>query len=174
MHPIAIAQYAYQSPSMTVRIGDVVTWTNQDEAPHDVVTSAGPVPLRSPMLSTGQSWNSTFTEPGTYSYYCSVHPDMWAEIIVLPADPEPAQQPAPQQPDPVVDQQAPPVGQSEQTAPEGTNTAVPTPAGAAPVVTALPGTPSGPSLDPMLLLAGLVAGVTTLCLLLIGSRPDNG
>lgn len=42
------------------------------------------------------------------------------------------------------------------------------------MVTALPGTPSGPSLDPMLLLAGLVAGVTTLCLLLIGSRPDNG
>jgi amicyanin len=170
-HPITIAQYAYQSPSMTVRIGDVVTWTNQDEAPHDVVTPAGPVAFRSPMLATGQSWSFTFIEPGTYSYYCSIHPDMRAEIVVLPADPEPTQPEAQpqQQADPVAEQQAPPAAQPEQT-----TTAAQAPTTTGQAVTALPAAPTQPPLDPMLLLAGLVAGVTTLCLLLIGSRPDNG
>src|ERR1044072_2211388 len=44
------------------------------------------------MMATGQSWTFTFTVPGTYSYYCSVHPDMRAQVVVLPAE---TQEPAP-------------------------------------------------------------------------------
>ncbi|MEJ2853548.1 MULTISPECIES: cupredoxin domain-containing protein [unclassified Saccharothrix] len=162
-HAVPIRQYAYQPGSMTVRVGDTVTWTNEDQAAHDVVTSAGPAAFQSPMLATGQSWTFTFTVPGTYAYYCSVHPDMRAEITVLPVE---TPQPAPQTTQPVAEVPQQPHVQSPQvvtTTPPVTTTA--TQAATTP-------TPSG--LNPMLLLAGLVAAVTTFCLLLIGSRPDKG
>lgn len=163
-HAVPIRQYAYQPGSMTVRVGDTVTWTNEDQAAHDVVTSAGPAAFQSPMLATGQSWTFTFTVPGTYAYYCSVHPDMRAEITVLPEEtPEPAPQPAPQ---PVAEAPQETHVQSPQvvtTTPPVTTTA-----------TQAATTPNPSGLNPMLLLAGLVAAVTTFCLLLIGSRPDKG
>ncbi|XVV03750.1 cupredoxin domain-containing protein [Actinosynnema sp. CA-248983] len=160
-HAVPIRQYAYQPASLTIRVGDTVTWTNEDQAPHDVVTSAGPAALQSPMLATGQTWTHTFTAAGTYSYYCSIHPDMRAQITVLPEEtPEPQAPPQPQIQSPQVIGTTLPVT-TETSAPV---TAVPQ-AASAPV-------PSGP--HPMLLLAGLVAAVTTFCLLLIGSRPDKG
>jgi hypothetical protein len=61
-----------------------VTWTNQDTAPH-TVTSEGSGPLDSPNLQKGDSWSFTFTTPGTYAYYCAVHPDMKGPVTVTPA-----------------------------------------------------------------------------------------
>src|SRR5438270_1189021 len=78
---VMIEQYAYSSATLTVRVGDTVTWTNHDQAQHDVVTTSAPAAFRSPLLAQGQSWSQTFTVPGTYSYYCSVHPDMRAQVI---------------------------------------------------------------------------------------------
>lgn len=162
-HAVPIRQYAYQPATMTIRVGDTVTWTNEDQAPHDVVTSAGPAALQSPMLETGQSWTYTFTVAGTYSYYCSIHPDMRAQITVLPED-----TPEPQAP------QAPPPPQIQSPQVIATTPAVTTET-VSPTTTvpqaASTTTPSG--LHPMLLLAGLVAAVATFCLLLIGSRPDK-
>ena len=77
--------YAFSPAALTVRVGDTVTWIQHDEAPHDVVTTSAPVAFRSPQLSAGQSWSYTFQQPGTYQYYCSVHPDMRASVTVLPA-----------------------------------------------------------------------------------------
>jgi amicyanin len=171
-HRIPIAQYAYQPGDMTVRVGEAVTWTNQDQAPHDVVTSAGPAVLQSPMLAQGQSWSFTFTVAGTYDYYCSVHPDMRARITVLPEETPDQATPAPV---PVGQRPAEqPVGQpavpAHEAAPAPT-TSAPTTSAPTQVVAATP--PSSTGLDPMLLLAGLVAAVTTFCLLLIGSRPEK-
>ena len=161
-HQIPIAKYAYVPATMTVRVGDVVTWTNQDEASHDVAGGT----FRSPMLARGQSWSFTFTQPGTFDYICSVHPDMRAQIVVLArettAAPPPPPAPVPQ---PVVQQPAPTTGAAPETA------AAPTSTTTAAAVAAPP--PASPGLPPMLLLAGLVAAVTTLCLLLIGSRPER-
>src|SRR5207253_313130 len=56
--------------------------TNQDTAPHTVTTTSGPQSLNSPYLSKGQSWSYTFSVPGTYQYYCTVHPEMRARVIV--------------------------------------------------------------------------------------------
>jgi plastocyanin len=158
-HQIPIARYAYVPATMTVRVGDVVTWTNQDEASHDVAGGT----FRSPMLAQGQSWSFTFTQPGTFDYICSVHPDMRAQIVVLAKETTAA--PPPPVPQPVVQQPAP---TTRAAAPVTTTATTSTTAAA---VAAPP--PASPGLPPMLLLAGLVAAVTTLCLLMIGSRPER-
>ncbi|MBE8523896.1 cupredoxin family copper-binding protein [Amycolatopsis sp. H6(2020)] len=166
--------YAYSPAALTVRVGDTVTWMQHDEAPHDVVTTSAPVAFRSPQLSAGQSWSYTFRQPGTYQYYCSVHPDMRASVTVLPAPTT-----APPKPASTTPRTTPP-----RTAATGT------PAAAAPVTTpppttsaaaAVPATAPQPAvqqataatpatLDPMLLVAGLVTGIAVLCLLLLSSR----
>ncbi|MEU0877558.1 cupredoxin domain-containing protein [Lentzea sp. NPDC005914] len=158
-HQIPIARYAYVPATMTVRVGDVVTWTNQDEAAHDVAGGT----FRSPMLAQGQSWSFTLTQPGTFDYVCSVHPDMQAQIVVLAQETTAA--PPPPVPQPVVQQPA-------QTTPVATSTPETTAPSTTPSAVAAPPA-SSPVLPPMLLLAGLVAAVTTLCLLAIGSRPDR-
>src|SRR5207302_2656689 len=91
---VMMQNYAYSPATLTVRAGDTVTWTQHDDAPHDVVTTSAPVAFRSPRLSAGQSWSYTFRQPGTYSYYCSVHPDMRASVTVLPAPTTAAPKPA--------------------------------------------------------------------------------
>ncbi|GAB2826715.1 cupredoxin domain-containing protein [Lentzea nigeriaca] len=158
-HQIPIARYAYVPATMTVHLGDVVTWTNQDEASHDVAGGT----FRSPMLATGQSWSFTFTQPGTFDYICSVHPDMRAKIVVL-ANETTAAPPPPVQQQPVVQQPAPTTTISP---------APPTATSTSAVAAVAAPRPTSSALPPMLLLAGLVAAVTTLCLLMISSRPDR-
>jgi plastocyanin len=79
---VDIKNYAYSPASLTVSVGDTVTWTNEDTAPHTVTVSDGPVKFASSNLSQGQTFSYTFTEAGTYSYYCAVHPDMKASVTV--------------------------------------------------------------------------------------------
>lgn len=177
---VHMSGYTYGPATLTIKVGDTVTWTNHDQAPHDAVTTAGPAQLRSPMLATGQTWSFTFTAPGTYSYYCSIHPDMRGQIIVQPAPA--AQAPPPQAPQQQQQQQRPrkQTATSSAAAPPPPPPAAETPVAEPPaeaeavqqaVVTAAPPA-QRPGLDPLLLVAGLVAGVATLCLLLIGSRSS--
>jgi amicyanin len=173
---VMMAQYAYSPATLTVRAGDTVTWTNHDEAAHDVVTSSGPASFRSPLLQTNQSWSFTVTVPGTYAYYCSVHPDMRAQVVVLPAEtptaappaPAPAQQPLTRRPIATTTAVAPPAApvpaQPSQDPPVTSTADAPAQASAAVV---------GERLDPMLVVAGIVAAVAVLCLLLIGARPEG-
>lgn len=92
-HAVQIVNFAFAPQSLTVAQGDSITWTNQDEAPHTVTTTSGPRQISSPMLSKGQSFTFTFTVAGTYSYYCAVHPDMRAQVVVTPA-PAPSTKPS--------------------------------------------------------------------------------
>ncbi|MDT0322655.1 cupredoxin domain-containing protein [Streptomyces millisiae] len=85
-HVVEIADYAYGPAALTVSVGDTVTWVNNDSAPHNVVTTSGPAALESGTLETGDSWSFTFTEAGTYEYYCSIHPNMTAAITVVEGD----------------------------------------------------------------------------------------
>jgi amicyanin len=169
---VAMENYAYSSASLTIQVGDTVTWTNHDQAPHDVVTTSAPAAFRSPLLETGQTWSFTFTVPGTYSYYCSVHPDMRAEIVVLaPEPPPPAPEPVAPEPTTTDAPAAPPAVETPMTPPPTTTT------GAVASTPAQQTTQTAQaamteSLDPMLLVAGLVAGVTILCLLLMNARPE--
>ncbi len=173
--------YAFSPAALTVRVGDTVTWMQHDEAPHDVVTTSAPVAFRSPQLSSGQSWSYTFRQPGTYQYYCSVHPDMRASVTVLPAPataapPKPATTAPKSTPSratatgpsaaavPVATTPAP----TSPTSPTAAAPAAPAPGQQPAVQQASAATPA--TLDPMLLVAGLVTGIAVLCLLLLSSR----
>jgi hypothetical protein len=81
--------YTYSPATLTINVGDTVTWTNHDSAPHNVVVSTGPEKFTSPTLQTGQSFSHTFTKAGGYSYYCSIHPDMKASVTVQGGGTEP-------------------------------------------------------------------------------------
>ncbi|MET9631514.1 cupredoxin family copper-binding protein [Lentzea sp. NPDC006480] len=79
---VEIMGYAFQPATLTINAGDTVVWTNHDTAPHNVVVTNGPEKFTSPTLQQGQTYSYTFTKPGTYSYYCSIHPDMKASVTV--------------------------------------------------------------------------------------------
>ena len=78
---VAIRNFAFQPAMLTVAAGSKVVWTNRDEEPH-VVVSAGAQFPSSPALDTDDSYTTVFAKPGTYSYFCSIHPHMVGTIIV--------------------------------------------------------------------------------------------
>jgi plastocyanin len=174
-HRVTIQQYAYGPSSMSVSQGDTVTWTNLDTVEHDVVVTRGPASFRSPLLSKGQSWSHTFTSPGTYSYICSVHPEMRAAIVAAPAPPPTTAAPAPAPttaapvPTPTRPSATPKSSPKEAatpqpSAPSATPAAQPAPAAAQPEE-------ASTTLDPLLLVAGVAIAVVVFCLLLMASRP---
>jgi amicyanin len=79
--------YKFTPASLTINVGDTVTWTNHDTAPHNIVVTDGPEKFTSPTLQNGQTFSHTFTQAGTYSYYCSIHPDMKATVTVTGSAP---------------------------------------------------------------------------------------
>jgi len=76
----------FQPAAITVVIGvnNTVVWTNKDTAAHTVVNASAPVAFGSAtsLIPAGQTWSFTFTGPGTYSYFCSLHPYMKGTVIV--------------------------------------------------------------------------------------------
>jgi len=80
---ITIKNFAFNPSALKVKTGTEITWVNQDAAPHTVVSDTGsPVPFSSGSLSTGDSYKFTFTQPGTYTYHCSIHTSMTGTIVV--------------------------------------------------------------------------------------------
>jgi plastocyanin len=78
---IMIDNFSFAPVKVTVPVGTTVQWTNRDDIPHTVV-SEDHVTFKSQVLDTNQGFNHTFTKPGTYRYFCSLHPRMEAEIVV--------------------------------------------------------------------------------------------
>ena len=78
---IVIDNFSFSPKTFTVPPGATVTWINHDNVPH-VVTSTDDQFKKSPVLKTGQRFSNTFATAGTYSYFCSIHPRMTAQIIV--------------------------------------------------------------------------------------------
>jgi amicyanin len=64
---------------MSVKPGSVVTWTNRDDIPHNVVSTEK---FSSPVLDTDQAFSFKFQEPGSYPYFCKIHPMMTGTIVV--------------------------------------------------------------------------------------------
>jgi plastocyanin len=170
-HTITIKQYAYTPAGMTLSQGDTVTWTNQDTVEHDVSVTHGPASFHSPMLAKGQSWSHTFTTAGTYSYVCSVHPDMVASLTVR-ARPSRSVAPRAKGAAPVTTPSAPATtttGSPDVPAAHAAHESVAAAAPAAPTEVVTSPTPS--TLDPLLLVAGASTAVTVFCLLLLTTRP---
>lgn len=78
---LTMQNYAFQPANLQVKVGTTITWTNQDNAPHSVTFKNGM--KDSGLLSQGQSFSYTFNTPGTYQYYCTVHPYMVATVTVV-------------------------------------------------------------------------------------------
>lgn len=77
---IKIDNFTFGPTSLTVTSGTTVTWINNDDVPHTVVSDDKV--FRSKALDTDDKFSYTFTKPGTYNYFCSVHPKMTAKIVV--------------------------------------------------------------------------------------------
>lgn len=81
---VAIKNFAFDPAVITVKAGTTVTWTNSDQDPHTVTSDGKAGPLNSKPLNQGDTYQYTFTVPGTFSYLCTIHPFMTATVTVTP------------------------------------------------------------------------------------------
>jgi plastocyanin len=75
---VTIKNFAFSPASLTIKAGTTVTWTNQDSASHTISSAS----FSSGNLATGDKFQFTFTNPGTYAYSCGIHPSMQGTITV--------------------------------------------------------------------------------------------
>lgn len=79
---VSISNFTFAPPEITVHAGAAVTFTNADDIPHLVVANDGS--FRSTALDSGDSFTFTFAKPGTFPYFCALHPHMQGKVIVVP------------------------------------------------------------------------------------------
>jgi len=77
---IKIDNFSFVPPTVTVKAGTQITWTNKDDIPHNVVSEDKS--FKSKVLDTDEKFTMTATKPGTYTYYCSIHPKMTGKLVV--------------------------------------------------------------------------------------------
>jgi plastocyanin len=77
---VKIDNFSFGPAAITVAAGTTVTWTNRDDIPHTVVSDDKV--FKSKVLDTDEKFSYTFIKPGTYPYFCSVHPKMTGKVIV--------------------------------------------------------------------------------------------
>ena len=78
---IEIKDFAFNPQTLTVKSGEKITWINRDDEPHTVVSVEKQF-KKSTALDTDQEFSITAGAPGTYTYFCSVHPKMTGTIVV--------------------------------------------------------------------------------------------
>jgi plastocyanin len=77
---ITIDNFSFTPATITVKTGTPITWKNRDDIPHTVVSSDNL--FKSKALDTDDKFSFTPTKPGTYNYFCSLHPKMTARVVV--------------------------------------------------------------------------------------------
>ncbi len=77
---VKIDNFSFMPGDLTVAAGTTVTWVNHDDVPHTVRTMDGAI--KSKALDTDDKFSMTFDKPGTYEYFCSIHPKMTAKVVV--------------------------------------------------------------------------------------------
>jgi len=77
---VQIDQFTFAPQQVTVKAGTTVTWINDDDVPHTVASSTKL--FKSKTLDTKDSFSFTFTTPGTYEHFCSLHPHMTGAVVV--------------------------------------------------------------------------------------------
>jgi amicyanin len=78
---VKIANFAFDPPTITAKVGDTVTWTNNDSTQHTATVNSDET-CTTPNLDNGASSGITFTAAGTYDYHCKIHPTMTGKIEV--------------------------------------------------------------------------------------------
>jgi plastocyanin len=79
---VTIDNFSFTPPAITVSAGTTVRWTNHDDIPHTVVSDDNGGTFKSKALDTDDVFSVTFSKPGTYTYFCSLHPKMKGQVVV--------------------------------------------------------------------------------------------
>jgi plastocyanin len=77
---VKIDNFTFGPSDVTVKAGSTITWTNRDDIPHTVVSTDKV--FKSKVLDTDDHFSYTFASPGTFTYFCSIHPKMTGRIVV--------------------------------------------------------------------------------------------
>lgn len=77
---VKIDNFSFTPQEIRVKAGTTITWTNRDDIPH-TVTSTESI-FKSKALDTDETFSTTLAKPGTYSYFCSIHPKMTGKVVV--------------------------------------------------------------------------------------------
>jgi amicyanin len=75
-----VDNFSFSPTKSAVPVGSTITWTNRDDVPHNIVSTDRK--FKSPVLDTNEQFSHRFDEPGTYDYFCSLHPRMTGQVIV--------------------------------------------------------------------------------------------
>jgi plastocyanin len=78
---VSIDNFTFTPQSLKVKAGTTVTWTNKDDIPHGIASSDNAF-KKSKALDTDDSFSYTFTTPGTFQYFCYIHPHMVGTVVV--------------------------------------------------------------------------------------------
>jgi amicyanin len=78
---VSIDNFTFAPQTLTVKAGTTVTWTNKDDIPHGIAATNNGF-AKSKALDTDDSYSVTFTAPGTYQYFCYIHPHMTGTVVV--------------------------------------------------------------------------------------------
>jgi plastocyanin len=76
---VRISDFTFSPATITVAAGTAITWTNEDPAPHSIISDRL---IASPTFGPGKTFEFVFTQPGTYEYHCGIHPSMKGTVIV--------------------------------------------------------------------------------------------
>jgi len=131
---VDIAGFAFDPPTVTINVGETVTWTNKDQAAHSAsFASGGP---KTPVLTNGKSASLTFTVAGTFDYVCGIHGAAMMGTVIVRAVATPAPTVAPTVAPTIAPTVAPTVARTVEPTPTASPspTASPTPTSAAPSI----------------------------------------
>ena len=79
---ISIGNFTFSPATLEVPAGTTLEWVNEDDVPHTVLGAERDSPLRSAALDTEDRYSVVLSQPGTYRYFCSLHPHMTGTVIV--------------------------------------------------------------------------------------------
>ena len=77
---VKIDNFTFAPQRVVVKAGTTVIWINDDDIPHTIASSTKL--FKSNALDTEDKYSFTFTTPGAYEYFCSLHPHMTGTIVV--------------------------------------------------------------------------------------------
>ncbi len=78
---VVMENIAFSPSTITISVGDTVTWRNDDDVAHTVTSDTGDE-LNSGNLSPGETYQNVFNQAGDYPYHCTIHPVMTGTVIV--------------------------------------------------------------------------------------------
>ena len=84
MVTVTIRSFKFEPATVTVNVGDIVEWKNDDIVPHTATADSDaqkPV-FDSGTIDTGATWRYVVRKKGTYNYGCTLHPNMKGKLIV--------------------------------------------------------------------------------------------